>query len=316
TSISSITVSGNNSFTVVPNTGLAAGTYTATVTVSGGNGITASFNVSFTVNPTIQRTITWNLNGGSWVGSPPVTSIANGGTLSAPTNPTKTNANFVGWFTNAALTTPYTFGTAVNANLTLYAKWQQITPMFYWGNYIPSTRVMAGVGTGADSAFNLDDFIANIDNARKRHSLDWDWDAMEEAWGEDEDKWNEWIEIYDGANNIIINSDGSKGIFNGGTLLPETKYGQYTLVGAFLWEEFKSSEIAVKSNKNITWNNQMGYLYFISPREFGNITITQGGLSVMSTYTKHEIIIDGINYDLYVLVVQLNPFTATQIFAF
>jgi hypothetical protein len=35
---------------VVPNTGLAAGTYTATVTVSGGNGITANFTVSFTVN--------------------------------------------------------------------------------------------------------------------------------------------------------------------------------------------------------------------------------------------------------------------------
>jgi len=50
TSISSIAVSGNNIFTVQPNTGLAAGTYTATVTVSGGNGITASFNVSFTVN--------------------------------------------------------------------------------------------------------------------------------------------------------------------------------------------------------------------------------------------------------------------------
>ena len=50
TSIADIAVSGNDTFTVVPNTGLAAGTYTATVTVSGGNSITASFNVSFTVN--------------------------------------------------------------------------------------------------------------------------------------------------------------------------------------------------------------------------------------------------------------------------
>ena len=51
TSIADIAVSGNDTFTVVPNTGLAAGTYTATVTVSGGNSITASFDVSFTVNP-------------------------------------------------------------------------------------------------------------------------------------------------------------------------------------------------------------------------------------------------------------------------
>lgn len=49
-SITDIAVSGNDTFTVVPKTGLSAGTYTATVTVSGGNGITASFDVSFTVN--------------------------------------------------------------------------------------------------------------------------------------------------------------------------------------------------------------------------------------------------------------------------
>jgi C1A family cysteine protease/uncharacterized membrane protein len=53
TSISSIGMGGSNTFTVVPKTGLSAGTYTATVTVSNGNGngISASFRVSFTVNP-------------------------------------------------------------------------------------------------------------------------------------------------------------------------------------------------------------------------------------------------------------------------
>jgi len=50
TSITGIAVSGTDTFTVVPKTGLAAGTYTATVTVSGGNGIAGkSFSVSFTV---------------------------------------------------------------------------------------------------------------------------------------------------------------------------------------------------------------------------------------------------------------------------
>ena len=51
TSIGDIAVSGSDTFTVVPKTGLSAGTYTATVTVSGNNSITASFDVSFTVNP-------------------------------------------------------------------------------------------------------------------------------------------------------------------------------------------------------------------------------------------------------------------------
>lgn len=48
-SISSIAVSGNDSFTVVPKTGLPVGTYDATVTITGGHGISASFNVSFEV---------------------------------------------------------------------------------------------------------------------------------------------------------------------------------------------------------------------------------------------------------------------------
>ncbi|WP_461255171.1 pre-peptidase C-terminal domain-containing protein [Treponema sp. R80B11-R83G3] len=49
-SITNIAVSGEDAFTVSPITGLAANTYAATVTVSGSNGITAAFNVSFTVN--------------------------------------------------------------------------------------------------------------------------------------------------------------------------------------------------------------------------------------------------------------------------
>ena len=49
TSIADISVSGSDTFTVVPKTGLSAGTYTATVTVSGDNSISASFNVRFTV---------------------------------------------------------------------------------------------------------------------------------------------------------------------------------------------------------------------------------------------------------------------------
>jgi hypothetical protein len=47
--ITSIAANQTATFTVGPNTGLEVGTYTATVTVSGGNGITASFGVRFTV---------------------------------------------------------------------------------------------------------------------------------------------------------------------------------------------------------------------------------------------------------------------------
>jgi len=49
TTISSISVGDNSTFTVTPNTGLPKGGYSATVTVSGGNGISASFTVVFDV---------------------------------------------------------------------------------------------------------------------------------------------------------------------------------------------------------------------------------------------------------------------------
>jgi len=48
--ITTIEVGNSNTFTIRPNTGLTKGTYTATVTVEGSNGISASFNVTFTVN--------------------------------------------------------------------------------------------------------------------------------------------------------------------------------------------------------------------------------------------------------------------------
>nr|AGS52900.1 glycoside hydrolase family 9 [uncultured bacterium contig00016] len=59
TSIPSIAIDGEATFTIRPNTGLNAGTHTATVRVSGSNISYKEINVSFTVNP-IYVTITPN----------------------------------------------------------------------------------------------------------------------------------------------------------------------------------------------------------------------------------------------------------------
>ena len=58
TEITNIAADGSDSFTVTPNTGLSPGTYTATVTVSGGNVTSKSFGVSFTVDKA-NPTVTW-----------------------------------------------------------------------------------------------------------------------------------------------------------------------------------------------------------------------------------------------------------------
>ena len=68
-SISSINAGGTDNFTIKPNDNLPTGTYATTVTVSGGNGITASFDVSFSINamspPTSYTISIGNFAGGS-----------------------------------------------------------------------------------------------------------------------------------------------------------------------------------------------------------------------------------------------------------
>ncbi|MDY0294817.1 MAG: InlB B-repeat-containing protein [Acholeplasmataceae bacterium] len=70
-----------------------------------------------------QYTITFEVNGGSAVAA---ITQASGTTVTAPTDPTKSGFNFGGWYSDAALTTAYTFGTMPAENITLYAKWVEI----------------------------------------------------------------------------------------------------------------------------------------------------------------------------------------------
>jgi hypothetical protein len=57
TTITGLAVNGSAEFTVVPKIDLATGMHTATVSVTGGNGINASFEVSFTVTATYGITL-------------------------------------------------------------------------------------------------------------------------------------------------------------------------------------------------------------------------------------------------------------------
>lgn len=65
------------------------------------------------------RTVTFETNGGNAI--PPIV-VNDGETISLP-QPIKDGANFGGWYSDADLATPFTTGTKVTANLTLYAKW-------------------------------------------------------------------------------------------------------------------------------------------------------------------------------------------------
>ena len=95
-----------------------------------------SFSTPITSNITLYAkwtlntyTVSFNSNGGSAVASQ---HIAYNGTATAPAIPTRTGYTFAGWYSNAALTTSFSFSTPITSDITLYAKW---TPNIYTVNF-------------------------------------------------------------------------------------------------------------------------------------------------------------------------------------
>ncbi|MCV6608794.1 MAG: InlB B-repeat-containing protein [Campylobacterales bacterium] len=68
----------------------------------------------------VTYTVTFDVDGGSAVSS---LDIVSGNTATKPTDPTKTNATFEGWYSDSGLTSSFDFTTAISGDITLYAKW-------------------------------------------------------------------------------------------------------------------------------------------------------------------------------------------------
>ncbi len=69
-------------------------------------------------------TITFQSNGGSAV-EPAYAAV--GATITAPATPTKSGYHFDGWYTDHEFQHAYDFSTPVNASITLYAKWTEVS---------------------------------------------------------------------------------------------------------------------------------------------------------------------------------------------
>lgn len=74
-------------------------------------------------------TVSFETNGGSEVAP---LKVIEGDKLVKPSDPTKTDCSFLGWYTDAALTDAWPFETGVvNANMTLYARWSNPEEKIY-----------------------------------------------------------------------------------------------------------------------------------------------------------------------------------------
>ena len=91
--------------------------------------------------------MSFNSNGGSSVASQTVNA---GEKVTKPTDPTKTNFKFAGWYCDSALSEAYDFSTPVLSNITLYAKWTAESGTFTvtfnsnGGSAVPAQTVKAG----------------------------------------------------------------------------------------------------------------------------------------------------------------------------
>ena len=103
---------------------------TLTVTDSSSNEVTVTDDTfvmpsgNVTITATFKElpsyTISFDTNGGSTISSQTVKS---GKTVTKPTDPTKSNYTFGGWYTDSGCTTAFDFSTIVTKNITLYAEW-------------------------------------------------------------------------------------------------------------------------------------------------------------------------------------------------
>lgn len=129
TTINSITdTDSTDTFTVKPNTGLDVGTYTATVTVTGMNIVSRSFDVSFTVSSAATYTVKFNANGGSGTMADMTVNVGAHPALAENTF-TRAGYEFIGWNDqpDGSGTNYADKDSAPTANagesITLYAKW-------------------------------------------------------------------------------------------------------------------------------------------------------------------------------------------------
>ena len=152
-----LALDGTATFTVQPKTGLAIGSHSETLNISGSDGTSASVKLSFTVNAVY--TLTVNLNGGSGSttgGQYPAGEVVN---IDAGS---RSNYRFNGWTSSnggsfASASSASTTFTMPAADTTITANWQYDSP------YIPPTKP-DGPSTGTSDGWeDIREEIADAD---------------------------------------------------------------------------------------------------------------------------------------------------------
>jgi uncharacterized repeat protein (TIGR02543 family) len=158
--------------TVLGNTGILVKTgYTFNVwnTAANGSGTSQAAGSTFimgTADVTLfakwtinTYTVTFNSQGGSAVASQ---TVAHGGTVTKPTDPTKADYGFAGWYKESGCTTAWDFvNDTVTADVTFFAKWTRTYNITFNKNSSGATGTMAKqtIASGSSAKLTANAFI-------------------------------------------------------------------------------------------------------------------------------------------------------------
>ncbi|MBQ0137196.1 MAG: InlB B-repeat-containing protein [Bacteroidales bacterium] len=118
---------------------------------------------SKTNSDTNKKKVMFNLSNGNW--PIPVQLVENGGKVTKPTDPIKSNNSFVDWYQNADFTgSAFDFAnTTINSDITLYAKWNYMGSTYYvvgsflgnpWDDYLAQAIPMTNQGDHIEGTIN------------------------------------------------------------------------------------------------------------------------------------------------------------------
>jgi uncharacterized repeat protein (TIGR02543 family) len=116
-------------------------------------------------------TVTFNVDGGSAIASQ---SVASGGKVTQPADPTKTGYTFAGWYKEAAKTTLWNFDTdVVTANTTLYAKWVTEAVNVTFSGFADEEIDLTPDGDQPLSKSNWKDLTVSLVGVENNDSIQW-----------------------------------------------------------------------------------------------------------------------------------------------
>lgn len=159
-------ISGATTSTYTPATDAEGTIYYRCVVTNTTSGCSASqtsdvATITTTAAP-VSYTVTFDANGHGT--APAAQSVESGSTATEPTDPTETGFVFGGWYTELACINAFDFSTAITTNITLYAKWTEVSSggeVYYFIPY--SANVSDGaLVSGADGTKGIYKYDGSI----------------------------------------------------------------------------------------------------------------------------------------------------------